>query len=104
VEGLHERLGAVGDGRLRGGSVCGLHASSGIVTPAVVQELCILGHQDSASIVIEDMVSGASCAASSGVEGSGDLSGRGGDSRHDGRVCVYKSFNFFSFFFVESCV
>ena len=30
VEGLHERLGAVGDGRLRGGSVCGLHASSGL--------------------------------------------------------------------------
>ena len=76
VEGLHQRLVAVGDGWLRSRTVGGGEATRRVLvlgTAAVAEELCVLGHQDGAGIVGRD---------GAGVEGAGQLGDRSGDARH----------------------
>ena len=80
MEGLHKRLGPIGDGRLGSRPVGGGEAAGGLcwmlamgvqyhwwlgrtdvgvlVTAAVAQELCILGYQNGARIVVEKGAAG----------------------------------------------
>jgi hypothetical protein len=53
-----------------------------LATPAVAQELCVLGHQDGFGMVVEG--AGASVGGADGrVDGAGDLPGMGsGEARH----------------------